>query len=147
MAHGAGTAGRGPECPALEALRALPGVTVENRWVPEDEVGTLIGCADVLVLPYKEASQGGVAPAAIAAGRLVVSTRVDGLIEQLENKDLGMLCEPDAASVAAVLGDLLGTRPTTRPAILPVDQRLVWRDVAQRLLNRFAASALPDFAH
>jgi glycosyltransferase involved in cell wall biosynthesis len=139
--------GRGPECPALEALRALPGVTVENRWVPEDEVGTLIGWADVVVLPYKEASQSGVAPAAIAAGRLVVSTRVGGLIEQLENEDLAMLCEPDAASVAAALRDLLGTRPTMRPAMLSVDPRLAWRDAAQRLLNRFAASALPGFAH
>ena len=45
--------GSGPESAELAALRALPGVTVENRWVPEDEVGALIGWADVLVLPYQ----------------------------------------------------------------------------------------------
>ena len=33
--------GTGPESAELAALRALPGVTVENRWVPEAEVGGL----------------------------------------------------------------------------------------------------------
>ena len=112
--------GSGPESAELAALRALPGVTVENRWVPEDEVGALIGWADVLVLPYKEASQSGVAPAAIAAGRLVVSTRVGGLIEQLRNEELATLCDPDAASLASVLRNLLDAAPTEPPGTVPV---------------------------
>ena len=84
-------------------MRALPGVTVENRWVPEDEIGTLIAWSDVLVLPYREASRSGVVPAAIAAGRFVVSTRVGGLVEQLDGEAAGTLCEPDASSLAAAL--------------------------------------------
>jgi glycosyltransferase involved in cell wall biosynthesis len=48
--------GLGPESAELDALRALPGVRVENRWVPEDEVGALLGWADAVVLPYREAS-------------------------------------------------------------------------------------------
>jgi glycosyltransferase involved in cell wall biosynthesis len=131
--------GSGPESAELAALRALPGVTVENRWVPEDEVGALIGWADVLVLPYKEASQSGVAPAAIAAGRLVVSTRVGGLIEQLRNEKLATLCDPDAASLASVLRNLLDAAPTEPPGTVPADPGLAWRDVAQQLLERIAA--------
>ena len=34
----------------VAALRALPGVSVENRWVAEDEVGALLAWADALVL-------------------------------------------------------------------------------------------------
>ena len=37
--------GQGPESTALATLRALPGVTVENRWVPEGEMDAL-GVAD-----------------------------------------------------------------------------------------------------
>ncbi len=78
--------GSGPESDALAALRSTPGVTVENRWVPDEEVAALIAWADAVVLPYVEASQSGVAPGAIAAGRIVVATRVGGLTEQLSDR-------------------------------------------------------------
>ena len=132
--------GSGPESAELASLRALPGVTVENRWVPEDEVGPLIAWADVLVLPYKEASQSGIAPTAVAAGRFVVSTRVGGLVEQLWNVSLAALCEPNAASLAAALRDVLDSPPGERSAAVLVDPRLAWRNMAERLLERIATS-------
>jgi glycosyltransferase involved in cell wall biosynthesis len=134
--------GSGPEGAELAALRALPGVTVENRWVPEEAIGGLIAWADVLVLPYKEASQSGVAPAAIAAGRLVVSTRVGGLVEQLRNEKLATLCEPDADSLAAVLRGLLVAPPSVLAPQMPTDPRAAWRDVAERLLHAITTSVL-----
>ena len=133
--------GSGPEGADLAALRALPGVTVENRWVPEDEVGDLIGWADALVLPYKEASQSGIAPAAIAAGRFVVSTRVGGLIEQLRDERLAILCEPNAASLATTLRGLIEA-PPIEPAPIPQDPPAAWRDMAERLLRQIAAAGL-----
>jgi glycosyltransferase involved in cell wall biosynthesis len=114
---------------------------VENRWVPEGEIGALIAWADILVLPYKEASQSGVAPAAMAAGRYVVSTRVGGLVEQLGDNELATLCEPDTASLTAALRDVLATAPARVPRAAPADPRLAWRDMAERLLNWFATVA------
>ena len=128
--------GSGPESAELASLRALPGVTVENRWVPDDELGVLFAWADVVVLPYKEASQSGVAPSAIAAGRFTVSTRVGGLIEQLENENLATLCEPDGISLAAALCDLLDASGAERPEPASVDPRVAWRNVAELLLDR-----------
>ncbi len=133
--------GSGPESSDLASLRALSCVTVENRWVPEDEVGGLIAWADALVLPYKEASQSGIAPTAIAAGRFVVSTRVGGLVEQLQNEHLAGLHEPDAASLAAALRNLLDSPPGKRPGAEPGDPAAAWRDMAERLLERIAASS------
>lgn len=98
--------GNGPESDVLAALRGLPGVTVENRWVPEGEVAAILGWADALVLPYREASQSGVAAAAIAAGRWVVATRVGGITEQLEGHPLAVLCAPEAGALAAALAGL-----------------------------------------
>lgn len=99
--------GSGPETQVLAALRAMPGVTVENRWVPEDEVGALLSWSDALVLSHREASQSGVAAAAVAARRWVVATRVGGLAEQLQDEPLALLCEPEAKSIAAGLRRLL----------------------------------------
>jgi glycosyltransferase involved in cell wall biosynthesis len=139
--------GSGPESADLAALRTLPGVTVENRWVPEHDIATLIAWCDALVLPYKEASQSGVAPAAIAAGRRVVSTRVGGLVEQLGGEALAILCEPDAASLAAALRGLFLAPSAGQPGRAPADPRLAWRDMAERLLHRImshtAATPLP----
>jgi glycosyltransferase involved in cell wall biosynthesis len=124
--------GKGPESPALSALRTLPGVTVENRWVPEDEVGALLGWADALILAYTEASQSGVAAAALAAGRRVVATRVGGLAEQLRDEPLATLCPPDADALAAALRDVIAASGVP---CAPVDARAAWREMAAGLLS------------
>ncbi|WP_237216024.1 glycosyltransferase family 4 protein [Falsiroseomonas oryziterrae] len=64
-------------------LDRLPGVTVEPRWVPETEVPALLAQADLVVLPYREATQSGIVPQALAMGVPVVATPVGGLTEQL----------------------------------------------------------------
>jgi len=129
--------GRGPESDVLDRLRALPGVTVENRWVPEDEIGALLGWSDALVLSYREASQSGVAAAALAAGRRVLGTRVGGLAEQLASNDLALLCEPNAPSVAAGLRRLLD-EPVTVAGVEPADAATAWRDMAATLRDGLA---------
>jgi len=129
--------GHGPESDVLDRLRVMPGVTVENRWVPEDEIGPLLGWSDALVLSYREASQSGVAAAALAAGRRVLGTRVGGLAEQLAANDLALLCEPDAASVAAGLRRLLDEAATSAGAE-PTDTATAWRDMAATLRDGLA---------
>jgi glycosyltransferase involved in cell wall biosynthesis len=124
--------GSGPETAALATLRALPGVVVENRWVPEDEVGVLLGWADALILAYTEASQSGVAAAALAAGRRVVATRVGGLAEQLQHEPLATLCPPAADALATALRDLIAAPQSQCKA---VDARAAWREMAASLLT------------
>lgn len=130
--------GHGPESRTLRALDALPAVRVENRWVPEDEVGPLIGWADAVVLPYREASQSGVAAVALAADRWVLATRVGGLAEQFRNERLAVLCEPDPASIREGL-----TRLLTQPPALPdvrADPRARWQEMAERLARQISVA-------
>ncbi len=125
--------GSGPESPALDALRALPGVNVENRWVPEAEVGALLAWSDALVLSHREASQSGVAAAAIASGRWVIATRVGGIVEQLSHEHLARLCDPTAESVAGAMLGLLESPPSP---CLQEDHRTTWSDVALDLVRQ-----------
>jgi glycosyltransferase involved in cell wall biosynthesis len=129
--------GSGPESPALAALRGMQGVTVENRWVAEHEIGAIIAWSDALVLPYREASQSGAAAAAIAAGRFVVATRVGGLIEQLQDQSLAMLSAPDAPSLAATIQALLAER-SSFIAPRPQQDMWSWQDFAAALLKQAA---------
>ena len=129
--------GNGPDSAVLDQLRALPGVTVENRWVPEDEVGSLLAWSDALVLSHREASQSGVAAAAVAARRWVVATRVGGITEQLRDEPLARLCEPTTESVADALLSLVADPP--RPSA-GSDPRAQWHDVAARLVQDLDAN-------
>jgi glycosyltransferase involved in cell wall biosynthesis len=123
--------GLGPETPALAALRACPRVTVDNVWVPEDRIGALLAWTDAVVLPYREASQSGVAAAAIAAGRVVIATQVGGLAEQLAGVPGAILCEPEAAALRAAIGAWV-SEPA--PVIGRVDANEAWRREAAALI-------------
>lgn len=128
--------GQGPDSETLRALAKLPGVQVENRWVPEDEVGALIAWADAVVLPYREASQSGVAAVAIAADRSVLATRVGGLAEQFRDEQLAVLCEPNPDSIRAGLTRLLRAPPASRGA--RPDPRDRWGEMAEHLVRQIS---------
>ena len=133
--------GSGPESVALETLRRMPGVRVENRWVPEEEVGALLAWSDALVLSHTEASQSGVAAAAIAANRWVVATRVGGITEQLGGEKLARMCEPAPASLASALRGLLDSPPPADADAL--DVRSEWRRTGAALAERIGAALAP----
>jgi len=87
-------------------LSALPGVTLEDRWVPDSELAALISAARLLVLPYREASQSGVIPLALALGVPVVTTDVGGLPEQLAGGG-GAVVPPEPSALAGAMAALL----------------------------------------
>ena len=85
------------------------GIKLDNRWIPEDEVGSVFDKCDLLVAPYQEASQSGVIPLAFAKGIPVVATPVGGLTEQVTHGLTGLI-SPDlsASSLAETLGKVIG---------------------------------------
>ncbi len=135
--------GRGPASPALAALAALDFVTVENRWVPEEEIAALLGWADAVVLPYREASQSGVAAGALAAGRWVVATRVGGLATQLGTERLARLADPDPASLADCLARLAREPIPPSPTAAPTT---AWSAFGAHLLAELDAGLAPHLA-
>lgn len=131
--------GNGPESDPLGRLRSLACVTVENRWVPEAEVASLLDWADAVVLPYREASQSGVAAAALAAGRFVIATSVGGLKEQLAGQPLGILCEPNPQSLAEAIRNFLVSPPPPPPITDPAEQ---WRRLATLIVQNLCGHVL-----
>lgn len=84
-------AGEGDAEALAPGLTALPGVEVRSRWLGEADMARLVAGADAVVLPYREASQSGVAPLAHGFGVPVVATPVGGLTEQLRDGVDGVL--------------------------------------------------------
>jgi len=94
--------GSGKALPA--EARRCDGIRVEERWVAEGEIPSLLRDADLVVLPYVEASQSGVVEAAFAAALPSVVTPVGGLAEQIENGVTGLVA---AAVDATALSDAI----------------------------------------
>lgn len=129
--------GQGPETPSLDALRAMDRVQVENRWVPETEIGALLSWADAIVLSYTEASQSGVAAAAIAARRWVVATNVGGLAEQLQGEPLARICDPNKESLAAAIVSLIDDPPSGE--VEAPGAQNSWHGMAETLVDEIRA--------
>jgi murein biosynthesis integral membrane protein MurJ len=82
---------------------ALPAnVEVIDKFLAEQEMAELINQADLIVLPYREATQSGVLTLAVASSTPLVVTNLQGLREQLEENE-AIFCEPEPASLAAAL--------------------------------------------
>ncbi len=128
--------GEGPNSSSLSRLNAMPGVSVERRWVADSELPSLLAWADALVLPYREASQSGVAALALAAGRHVLATAVGGLREQLGNQPHALLCAPNPAAIAQGLVEL--TQRLAQVVPPPVDAAADWRSMAAAMVSAIA---------
>lgn len=70
-------------------------ITIRNEFIPAEEVGTYFSAADVVVLPYVSASQSGIVQTAYGFNKPVISTRVGGLPEIIDDSRTGLLCEPE----------------------------------------------------
>ncbi len=77
---------------------ASPKVHVRAEWLSTAETEALLRTHDILILPYKEASQSGILTLGTAAAIPMVITRVGGLPEQLTTEE-AVWVEPDAASI------------------------------------------------
>jgi glycosyltransferase involved in cell wall biosynthesis len=123
---------------AAPGLSAMPGVTVEPRWVADNDIPALVGTAHAVVLPYREASQSGVLPIALACGVPVVATPVGGLAEQLRDGETGLLAaaatpEALAEAMARMMDPGLHAR-LAKGALRHGDELMDWEAQAATLL-------------
>lgn len=81
---------------------------VRNRYVSDEERHELFLGADVVVLPYVDATQSGVVTLAQRYARPVVASAVGGLVEQVDHDRSGLLVPPgDPGALAAALVTML----------------------------------------
>jgi glycosyltransferase involved in cell wall biosynthesis len=95
-ADAAGTRARIEEMDLAERVR------IDDRYVPSSELATVFAAADLVVQPYRSATQSGVLQLAASHGVPCVVTDVGGLAEPVRKHHAGVVGAPgDAAALAA----------------------------------------------
>ena len=72
-------------------------ITVENRWIGEEEIPGIFSACDFLLLPFQTHSQSGVIAMARAFGKPVITSNIGGIPEQVTDGVSGLLCQPGLA--------------------------------------------------
>jgi glycosyltransferase involved in cell wall biosynthesis len=67
------------------SFRPSPELHFENRWLTDQEFLQEIQSADVVVLPYIEASQSGIIPIAIEMNKVILVTNTPSLVDQIKS--------------------------------------------------------------
>lgn len=81
-----------------------PNLRLELRYLAEAERDLWLDACDAVVCPYRHATGSGIAADAIAHGRPVIGTQVDGLADVIEDGVTGLLVPPeDPAALAGAL--------------------------------------------
>lgn len=132
-------AGRGPSLAEVfpDKISVPSWVEIQDGYVSSSEVVSLFERSSVVVLPYREASQSGVAALAAGFGKPVVASDVPGLDEMIEDGNTGVLVEPgDSIALSEALSELLtneSARATlSRGAIEAARGRLSWPSIANQ---------------
>ena len=112
-------------------------VVMCDRFVPDDEVRYFFSAAEALVLPYRTATQSGVTQIAYKFDLPMVATDVGGLPEIVLDGRTGIICRPDAGSIAEALERLLqdGETERLRANFAVEKRRFSWDEMCDRLVE------------
>lgn len=110
-------------------------ITILDKYLSEKEMGELLTWADVLVLPYTEATQSGVITLGIYAELPMICTEVGGFSEQLE-KNESFWCQPNKESLIKAIKTVF----SSPKEVDEVKQRLMlkkkensWKEISKKI--------------
>ena len=75
-------------------------VKMQLKFIPKNKVGIYFSASDLIVLPYRSATQSGIIPIAYQFNRPVIVTNVGGLPEVVIDGKTGYICNPTKESIA-----------------------------------------------
>jgi glycosyltransferase involved in cell wall biosynthesis len=80
-------------------------IVLRNAYIPNSEVGAYFGAADLVVQPYKTATQSGISQLAFHFGKPMVVTRVGGLPEIVQHGREGYVVDVSPEAIAEAIAD------------------------------------------
>lgn len=118
-------------------------ITVVDRFVSDDEVAEYMHISDMMVLPYRTASQSGILSNAINFELPVITSDLPGLTEHLRNGENGIIVPPaDAKSLSEAIDNAAkyGIYNDMKPLVKNLKEELCWARFATELVKHFPSN-------
>jgi len=108
-----------------------------SRYIPDSQVHLFFEAADVVVLPYVDATQSGPMHIAMAFSKPVIATAVGGIPETLSDYEIGLLAPPKdveqlSLAILRVLKNEIPFREIDKNAKERLKDNLDWSRIARR---------------
>ena len=124
---------------------APPGVRFVERFVSENESAALFARAGLVVLPYREIDQSGVAFTALGTGTPILASAVGGLPELADTGAARLVAPGDVEALRAALQAMLADRPglemMAAAARAAAAGPYSWEAIARQTLELYGALA------
>ena len=123
---------------ALEKELKLEGEVIwKNDFIPDSEVRDYFSAADIIVQPYKSATQSGVTQIAYHFEKPMLVTNVGGLAEIVPDGKVGYIVEPEADRIADALIDFYTNErfDTLQENILIEKEKYSWQRMTEAIAS------------
>ncbi|MBQ9477135.1 MAG: glycosyltransferase [Bacteroidales bacterium] len=110
-------------------------VVWKTDFVPDSQVRLYFCAADLIVQPYKSATQSGVTQIAYHFDRPMLVTRVGGLAEIVPDGRVGYVVEPAAAAITPALEHFLTQRPDFSEGLAEEKKKYSWSGMAAAIMD------------
>ncbi|OQP56431.1 glycosyltransferase [Niastella populi] len=87
----------------IKRLGIEDSLILRTDFIPDSEVKYYLCAADVVIQPYRNATQSGVTPLAYHFEKPMIVTNVGSLPTLVPHEKVGLVCEPEPASLAAAI--------------------------------------------
>ncbi len=78
-------------------------IIIYNQFIPDNEVNTYFCASDIVIQPYRHATQSGITQICYHFNKPMIVTNVGGLPETVPNNIVGLVCEPNSESIAQAI--------------------------------------------
>ena len=114
-------------------------VILRNDFIPNEEVNRYFCASDLVVQPYKHATQSGVTQIGYYFEKPMLVTNVGGLSEIIPHNKIGYVVNPEPESIADAIADFIdqGRKSEFERNIIGEKQKYLWSNMVNAILEVF----------
>ena len=123
----------------ITELNIADKLILRTDFIPDDEVRNYFCAADIVVQPYKHATQSGVTQICYHFDRPMLVTNVGGLPEIVPNGKVGYVVEPEPKAIVDALVDFYANHREypMRDAIKTEKKKYAWSEMLNRIFEMY----------
>jgi len=109
---------------------------MRTNFIPDSEVKYYLCAADVVIQPYRDATQSGVTPLAYHFEAPMIVTNVGGLPSLVPNGKVGLVAEPNAAAIADTIETFFQRgKESFLPALKEEKKKYMWNNLTAAIFE------------